>query len=122
MVFAFAENGTLRIHSSPSDATQQWEGIDVAGDVVHFYDENGIWLEPRFITPNRRGTLLRLLGWEKSGTYELVSSPNAQEDSFALALYETGTLEPNPWFATLADLKAALSKKGVVVELDAKKT
>jgi hypothetical protein len=56
------------------------------------------------------------LHWVESGTYELVEDRAAEEDSFALALFETQLLEPNPWFASIDQLKSALSAKGVTVE------
>ena len=122
MLFAFAEDGELHIHESVADAARQWEGIDVESGVVHFYDENGTYLEPKFITPNRRGKLLWLFNWIESGTYDLVPNPTATEDSFALALYETKILSTNTWFTSLEQLKAALSSKGVAVELQSNET
>jgi hypothetical protein len=46
-----------------------------------------------------------------------VPNPSAVEDSFALALHETSVLEPNRWYASLDDLKAALAARGVAVTL-----
>ena len=117
MVFAFLEDGTLVVHATPSEATREYEGIDVESGVVRFYDESGIYLEPRFTTPNRMGKMLGLIPWVESGSYELVPNPSADADSFALALHETGALEPNPWFASLDELKATLAARGVVVTI-----
>jgi hypothetical protein len=117
MVFAFLEDGTLVIHESAADACRQYEGIDVESGVVHFYDESGTYLQPRFTTPNRTGKTLGLFPWVVSGAYELVADPASREDSFALALFETSVLEPNRWFATLDELKAALAARGVTVSL-----
>jgi len=45
-----------------------------------------------------------------------VPNPNTQEDSFALAIYETAILQPNRWFSSLDELKKALASRGVEVE------
>ena len=116
MIFAFVEGGTLEIYETAGEAIQRHEGLDVESGTVRFYDEAGVHLEPRFSTPNRKGNLLGLFGWVNSGVYELVANPQAGEDSFALALYETATLVPNPWFASIAKLKADLAARGVEVE------
>jgi hypothetical protein len=117
MVFAFLEDGTLDVHASAEDAIREYEGIDVESEVVRFYDESGVYLEPRFTTPNRSGTWLGLIRWVESGAYQLVPNAAADTDSIALALHETSTLQPNPWFATLDDVKAALTARGVAVTL-----
>ena len=117
MVFAFLEDGTLEVHAAAADAVRQYEGIDVESGVVRFYDESGVYLEPRFTTPNRSGKTLGLIPWVESGSYELVPNPSAPHDSIALALHETSILQPNPFFANLDDLKAALAARGVVVTL-----
>ena len=122
MVFAFVEDGTLQIYANTTDASRDFEGIDVESGVVHFYDERGVYLEPKFVVPNRSGRWLGLFRWVVSGKYELVANPCAKEDPFALALFEAHTLEPNPWFATLDELKATLSARGVDVELDSART
>ena len=117
MVFAFLEDGTRAVHAAAADAIREYEGIDVESDVVRVYDESGVYLEPRFTTPNRSGRWLGLFRWVESGTYELVPNPSADTDSIAIALLETSSLQPNPWFATLDDLKAALAARGVAVTL-----
>jgi hypothetical protein len=117
MVFAFVEDGTLVVHATAADAIRQYEGIDVESGVVRFYDESGVYLEPRFTTPNRSGKWLRLVRWVESGAYQLVPNPSADTDSITLALHETSILQPNPWFATLDELKAALASRGVNVTL-----
>ena len=122
MVFAFVEDGTLEVYETATDAIRQYEGIDVEDGVVDFYDERGTHLEPRFSTPNKRGTILGLIGWVQSGTYELVPNSASARDSFASALYETQELEPNKWFGSLEELKASLRAQGVEVELKSKQT
>jgi hypothetical protein len=117
MIFAFLEDGTLEVHEDLIAVQRAYEGVDVENEVVRFYDESGTYLEPQFIVPNRRGKTLGIFGWVSSGIFKLVANPQAPQDSFALALYETATLTPNRWFATLEHLKSELAKKGVAVEL-----
>jgi len=116
VIFAFLEDGMLHVYETAQEAIREYEGIDVESRVVQFYDESGSYLEPRFIQPNRSGKILGIFSWVASGTYDLVANPAAKEDSFALALYETRVLEPNPWFTSLEHLKAVLAAKGTDVE------
>jgi len=116
MIFAFGDDGGLTIYDSTAEAIRAWEGIDVESGAVHFYDRRGTYLEPRFTKPNRSGKWLGLIGWVQSGSYELVPNPASKEDPFALAVMEARFLNPNRWFSTLEQLKAALSAEGVQVE------
>ena len=116
MILAFVEDGSVAVYQTVADAVRPYEGVDVESGVVRFYDDSGTFLEPRFVTPNRRGRYLGLFGWVISGQYELFPNPSANQDPIALALYETSVLEPNPWFATLDQLKTALSERGVITE------
>lgn len=118
MIFAFVEDGTLEVHADLASVQRQFEGVDVESGVVHFYDVNGVYLSPHFIVPNQRGKSFGLFPWVVSGVFELVPNPSANQDSFALALYETQSLAPNPWFANLDVLKAELAGRGVAVEFD----
>ena len=116
MIFAFVEDGTLHVYETAQEAIRAYEGIDVESGLVRFYDESGVYLEPRFIHPNRSGKTLGVIKWVESGAYDLVANPAAQEDSFALSLYETRVLDPNAWFTSLEQLKSVLAAKGVEVE------
>ena len=117
MIFAFAEDGTLTIHETEADVQREYEGIDVENGVCSFYDDRGVFLEPQFVVPNQRGKTLGLIEWSVSGAYKLVPNPTADEDPFAVALFETSVLNPNPWFATIGELKSHLAQRGVAVEL-----
>lgn len=116
MIFAFGDDGGLTVYGSAAEAIRDWEGIDVESGAVHFYDQHGICLEPRFSKPNRRGKLLGVIRWVESGAYELVPNPDANQDPFALALLEAEFLNPNKWFSTLEQLKTTLSAQGLPVE------
>jgi hypothetical protein len=116
MIFAFVDDGTLEVYDTLAEVQSEFEGVDVESGAVHFYDKKGIYLEPRFTTPNRSGKIIGQLSWVASGTYDLVPNPNAEQDSFARALYKTAVLNPNPWFPSLEALKSSLASQGVVVE------
>lgn len=116
MIFGFEEDGTLHVYETPEEAIRAYEGIDVVSGVVRFYDESGVYLEPKLIKRNRSGKLLGIIKRAESWALELIASRAAQEDSFALALYETRVLDPNPWFTSLEQLKSVLAAKGVEVE------
>ena len=122
MIFAFDEDGTVKVYGAAEDAIPDYEGIDVESGVVHFYDESGTYLEPRFRTPNRKGQVFGVFGWVVSGEYDLVPNPSAETHSFALALYEARAVEPNPWFSTLEHLKSVLSARGVPIDLPPPRT
>jgi hypothetical protein len=115
MIFAFLEDGTLAVHEDLASVQREYEGVDVENKVVHFYNELGVYLDPEFIVPNRRGKTLGLFAWVTSGVFRLIPNENAEQDSFALALYETSSLAPNRWFESLEQLKSELSARGVAV-------
>lgn len=117
MIFAFLEDGTLRILASSAEVTDQFEAADVESGAVLFYDETGTYLEPRFAVARRHAGFLGWLGWRVAGdAYELHPNAAADQDSFAIALYETMTLAPNEWFASMEQLKSELATRGVPVE------
>ena len=122
MVFAFIEDGSVQVFGTEAEAVRHFEGIDVESGVVTFYDGNGVFLEPRFVSPNQQRRILGPIGWVVSGVYELVPNSQADADTFALALYEAQSLEPNRWFNDLSHLKAELAEKGVPVEFAGKET
>jgi hypothetical protein len=104
LVFGFLEDGTLRLFPNATAAASAFEGIDVESSVVRFYNASGVFLEPRFVSPETRG-LMTMFNRSRRSAYELVPNPSSGEDSLALALYETTVLQPNEWFASLAELK-----------------
>ena len=116
MIFAFVEDGTLDVHDDLAAVQRAYEGVDVESEVVHFYDESGTYLDPQFIVPNRQGKTLGIFNWVSSGVFKLVPNPQAPQDTFAFALYETTVLSPNRWFTSLEQLKSDLANKGVAVE------
>lgn len=116
MIFAFNEEGTLEILEGADDARRDYEGIDVEAGMVTFYDEHGTPLAPVFSVPNRHGRILGLFPWSASGVFDLVPEPAGTGDSFALALFEAGSLKPNRWFSTIDRLKNTLRERRVKVD------
>ena len=117
VIFAFLEDGTLQILASVAAVAGEFEAADVESGAVQFYDESGTYLEPRFSVARGTVRFLGWLGWPGAGNaYELHPNPAADQDSFAIALYETITLVPNEWFANMEQLKSELASRGVAVE------
>ena len=121
VIFAFIEDGSLEVHEDLASVQRTFEGVDVENGVVHFYDATGVYLEPHFTVPNKRGKTFGILPWVTSGVFELVPNPKTDEDPFSLALYEARSLVPNQWFTSLDALKADLSSKGVALEFDSQR-
>ena len=113
MIFAFLEDGTLEVCDGLSEAQRRYEGIDVESGTVTFYNEDGVPLEACFTSPNRHRSFFGLFRWTTSGVYTLRANPHAAQDAFALALHETSALAPNPFFASIDQLKLELSGRGV---------
>ena len=72
-----------------------------------FFDDSGTYLEPQFTKPNRTGRVLGIFKWVESGEFELVPSPEADED-IHVYLAETNELKPNPWFSELEGVRRFL--------------
>ena len=117
-VFAFVEDGSLRLFPSADAATSAFPGLDAESQVALFFDRHGTYLEPVFASPNRLRKLFGAIPAVSavSGHYDLVPNASAQEDPFALALFETDHLEANPWFPSLEALKTFLASEGIAVE------
>lgn len=119
MIFVFIEDGTLEVVASLQEARRNYEGIDVESGIFQFFDEYGIYLEPRFTKPNRTGRFLGIFSWVESGEYELVPNPDAEEDSILEKLSEQILLAPNVWFRNLEEVKSYLKSRSTRrVELD----
>jgi hypothetical protein len=110
MIFAFVEDGSLEIKRDLSEVRRDFEAVDVENLVVEFYDERGRPLEPVFIRPNRRRTVLGFLVSLESGEFELRATQDATWDPIEVKLDETVALEPNPFFNTLEEVRAHLQR------------
>jgi hypothetical protein len=99
MIFVIAEDGMVDVVDDPATLCGRFEGIDVENGVFAFYAEDGEWLQPRFVVPNKRGWF----GSVSSGAYVLDAGAErpAQVDAFDVALAEAAGIQPNPHFATL---------------------
>ena len=114
-VFAFIEDGSLRLYESAEAAIGAWPGPDAESQVVVFYDRRGTYLEPSFARPNRSSKLFGLVP-PVIGTYALNPNPAMREDPFSLAMFEHTQLDPNPWSSSIEALKMFLTSEGVEVE------
>ena len=93
VVIGVLEYGEVRLFESMDQVMKEWGpyAADVVSEVIVFYDNDGVWLEPVF---TRGFKLCRN------------TNPDASVDSVNLALFEATSLAPNPYFASLAELRA----------------
>jgi hypothetical protein len=107
MIFAFAEDGMVWVLDNEAAAKVEFEPIDVENGVFIFYAEDGTWLKPRFVRPNRR----KLFGfWLEQGEYELDPSPESEADPFEVAIAEARGIEPNRYFNSLEGIRSHVER------------
>ena len=108
MIFAFAEDGMLAVLADLAAVRAACEPIDVESGVHVFYAEDGTWLRPRFVVPNRRG----FFGWTQ-GEYVLEPdpAPPAGVAAFDTALDDAVDLQPNEYFASLAAVRGHVAAR-----------
>lgn len=119
MVLVFSDDGCVRIAESEAKVIRDCEGVDVQSGVWWFFDETGRPLVPVFDVPVQETRVLGVFRMVDSGQYHLEpgdSSHPLYVDPLWLSLQEAVMLEPNPHFASLAHLKAALRARGVQVD------
>lgn len=113
MIFVFAEDATLHVVDDLAAVRRLCEPIDVESGVFAFYDEDGRPLAPTFTKPNRERRILGVLSSVEPGRFVL--EPGGDDlDPISVALQETASIEPNPWFADLAEVRKYLSDRGAV--------
>ena len=102
MIFAVAtDENALLVFANTGEAIAYCEGIDVEAGGWLFWDEGGAALNPEFLTANDRGRFV--VG---SGAYRLV--PALGKPSLSEALARIRTMEANPHFASIAELREYL--------------
>lgn len=119
MVLVFSEDRSVRVVHSEEQAIQGCEGIDVQSCVWWFYDETGRPLVPVFDAPVAEKRLFGVLKLVDSGKYHLEPADSSHPlyvDPLWVSLLEAVELEPNPHFASLEQLKAALRASGAQVD------
>lgn len=116
MIIAFCDDSTIELYESEAEAIVAFEGIDVESGVVAFFRDDGTYLAPRFVVPNRTGKHLWLFAWSESGTYVLEPAPGQSEDPLWLLLVEHQDLEPRFGISTVSELKTHLAARGAAVE------
>ena len=111
MIAVFVEDGPLEVAEDIDEANRSYEGIDVESGVFVFYDEQGRYLRPDFVEPNRSGRYLGLIPWCVSGRFELRAEPDAKEASFEQALDEVSRISPNRWFRSVREVRDHLDDR-----------
>ncbi|MBB4128356.1 hypothetical protein GGR77_003683 [Xanthomonas translucens] len=113
MIFALAtDERTLMVFSTPDEAIAHCEGIDVEDGLWLFWAESGAALQPLFLTPNYRDSIV--VG---SGTYRLVLAQPLP--GLAQTLGEISAMEANPFFSSLQAVQAHLARVAQVPQYDA---
>jgi hypothetical protein len=116
MIIAFIDDGTVEVCDDLAEAQREHEGIDVENGVVEFYSEDGSWLEPIFVEPNRRGTLPFGVGWVESGSFRLEPRPDRLDRPIWRAFARHRYAGKLGAFSSIADLQAHLAAGGVQVK------
>lgn len=115
MIIAFIDDGTVEVCGDLAEAQREHEGIDVENGIVEFYSEDGVWLEPVFVEPNRRGDLLFGFGWVESGSFRLEPRPERLDRPIWRALARHPHAGELGAFPSIGDLRAHLAGRGVQV-------
>src|SRR5712692_9833629 len=105
MIIVFADDQTVAVLLDIASVRRDCEAVDVEDGVYRFFDELGRHLVPRFIAPVEKRSLL--FGAIKSvggGSFELELDPQDQGSAFETSLANVVAIDPNPRFATIADL------------------
>ena len=103
MIFALAtDEQTLTIFRTSEKAIAYCEGIDVEEGIWLFWSEDGLPLHPDFLTPNQRGRFSVV-----NGVYRLL--PAQSGGTLAEALDGIHSIDPNPFFPSLAALQTHLA-------------
>src|SRR5947207_1378776 len=112
MIIVFADDQTVSVLPDVASVRRECETVDVDDGVYRFFDELGRRLVPRFVTPVERTSLL--FGAIKSvggGNFELALDPQDQGLAFDGALAKVVAIDPNPNFATVAELARYVADK-----------
>nr|WP_295381957.1 hypothetical protein [Pseudoxanthomonas sp.] len=107
MFAAETEECRLFVFASEADAIAQCEGLDVEAALWLFWTTDGTPLEPDFLIPNRRG-LFRVA----NGSYRLVEASPDHHADLAEALDMLLSMEPNPFFSSLEQVRAHVAGGG----------
>jgi len=115
MIFVFGEDHTLEILSSLEEAENKYDAIDVECKVYEFYDENGRYLKPKFIVPNKTVKKWFIFNRIVSGEYKLeLSEHNEFNQPLDWALGQTIEMQPNSFFKTLDAAKSYITSASIV--------
>jgi hypothetical protein len=111
VIFALREDGALEVFETLDQVRTACEGIDVESGVWDFYGDNGEPLTPVSITPNK--TSSHLFGLfstvVSSQNFDLKPVAGDTEPSLSACLGPDTPIEPNPWFSSVADVRAYLA-------------
>lgn len=105
MIFALAtDEATLLVFPDAQGVLAYCEGIDVEDGAWRFWAHDGSPLQADFVVPNQRGRFA-----VTSGAYRLVAADAG--DDLPAAMDGIRGIEPNPFFASLAAVRAYFAGK-----------
>lgn len=109
MLFAIAEDRMVWVLEKESDARVEFEVVDIESGVYAFYAEDGCWLRPRLVRSKKR----TLFGMVEQTEFELerMDELGPGADPFQVAISEAHGVEPNPYFKTVAEIRAHVEKQ-----------
>ena len=105
MIIGVLEDGDVTLFDNIEHVMRVWERhpSDVASEVIIFYDEDGVWLEPLVTTrPRWLGLGVTIDGF----TLRRNPAPGPGIDPLGLALFEASSLTPNRYVKSLDELRA----------------
>jgi hypothetical protein len=109
MIFALLDEPTLLVLNDIVEARRELEPYDAASGDVRFFDEHGRALMPVF--PHRSDRrILGILVDDDPGPYELLPAPTESTPTLAAALGPHIGVAPNPWFASIDDVRRHLAQ------------
>jgi hypothetical protein len=112
MILALGEDGVLSVFPDIHDVRRACEGIDVDNAVWSFFDENGRPLLPVFNTPNvvKRHLFGAVSAVTSSQDFDLLPITDGSKPGLLESLTSNITLDRNPYFSTIEQVRAHLSR------------
>lgn len=115
MIFVFGEDHTLEILSTLEEVENKYDAFDVECKVFEFFDENGHYLKPKFVVPNKTVKKWFIFNRIVSGKYKLELSEHSEfNQPLDWALGQTIEMRPNAFFNTLNEAKRYITSASTV--------
>jgi hypothetical protein len=110
MIFVLDEANVLYVAGSEAELQGAFEGVDVEDGAYRFFDESGNPLVVEFTEHNRRGRILGLVPWVRSGKYRLLPNDIVIAPHLSEILNKAIAVEPNRYFSDIEAVRRALCR------------